>query len=157
MANDRKEFMIEDARIVFGNFAGKKDKFNAEGNRHFSVVLDPEQAEQLTAEGWNVKVLDAREDEDPLVFIRVFVRFDVRPPQITMLTNGGRTRTFLDEDTVAALDTMDIANMDIICSGYEWELNGKTGIKPYLKTMFVTVNEDALQRKYAAMTEGLDD
>lgn len=155
MANDRKEFVVEDATIIFGNFSGKKDKFNSEGNRHFSVVLSPEQAEELTAEGWNVKVLDAREDEEPLIFIRVFVRFDIRPPRITTITSSGRH--LLDEDTVAALDSMDISKVDLMVSGYEWELNGKAGIKPYLKTMFVTVDEDILQRKYALIDDRIND
>lgn len=151
MSNDtRKEFMIENAELIFLNFSGRESAYNQEGQRNFAVVLPQEVADELSAEGWNVKVGKVQEnsEEPPPLFIQVSVRFDIRPPRITMLTNGGTTRTILDESTVGILDVADIQSVDIICSGYEWGVNGKTGVKAYLKTMFITMNEDALERKY---------
>lgn len=154
MAEDRKEFMIEDARLIFMNFSGKEGQYNQEGQRNFSIMLTPEVADTLAADGWNIKVRAAKTDEDEeFPYIPVTVRFEPRPPRVTMLSNGGKTRTLLDESTISVLDTVDILNVDVLCNGYEWNVNGKSGIKAYLKTMFVTINEDALERKYAYLDE----
>ncbi len=154
MAKDRKEFMIEDARLIFINFSGKEKIYNQAGNRNFAIMLNDELAGELGKDGWNVKLHTPKHDEfEPFPYLPVFIRYDIRPPHITILTNEGRTRTVLDEDTVDMLDTVDIANVDLICNGYEYEVNGKSGVKAYLKTMFVTINEDALERKYANYEE----
>jgi hypothetical protein len=39
---------------------------------------------------------------------------------------------------------------------YAWDVNGKTGVKAYLKTLFVTIDEDALELKYG-QTGGADE
>lgn len=152
--SERKEFMIEGADLIFTNFSGEKSAFNSEGRIQFSIRLDKSTADQLSAEGWNVKVRPPRdEDEEELIYIGVDARFDIRPPRVVMLSNGGRTRTNLTQETIAILDSVDISNVDLIINGSFWDVNGKQGIKAYLKTMFVTINEDALERKYAEYDE----
>jgi hypothetical protein len=47
------------------------------------------------------------------------------------------------------LDYADIKTIDVMLNPYEWEVNGNTGVKAYLKTAFVTLNEDELELKYA--------
>lgn len=140
--------VIENARIIFRNFAGKEGMYNREGDRNFSVLLPPEMATEMAADGWNIKTLKPREEGDePTPYITVSVSFKVRPPRIVQITSRGRTD--LGEDECELLDWVDIANVDLIVRPYEWVVNGKTGIKAYLKSIFVTINEDPLELKYA--------
>lgn len=147
MSDDAKTFMVEDARIIFRNFAGKEGPFNSEGDRNFCVILDPEVGKQMLNDGWNVKYLASREDGvEDTPYIQVRVNFKQRPPRVVMITSTSRTS--LKEDAVDTLDWADIQTADLICRGYEWSVNGKTGIKAYLQSLFVTIEEDALERKY---------
>jgi hypothetical protein len=148
MADDAKTFMIEDARIIFRNFSGKEGQYNREGDRNFAVVLPPETAELMIKDGWNVRVLEAREEGDePTPYISVAVNFNNRPPRVVLLTST--TRTQLDENSVELLDWADIRTADLIARGYDWNVNGKSGTKAYLQSLFVTIEEDALERKYS--------
>lgn len=148
MPDDAKTFMIEDARIIFRNFTGREDKYNREGDRNFAVVLPEDVAEQMSKDGWNVRYLDPREEGDePTPYISVAVNFNNRPPRVVLLTST--TRTQLDERSVEVLDWSDIRTADLIARGYDWTVNGKSGTKAYLQSLFVTIEEDALERKYA--------
>lgn len=148
MPDDVKTFMIEDAPIIFRNFAGKEGQYNREGDRNFAVILQDEVALQMLEDGWNVRYLEAREEGDlPTPYISIAVNFKNRPPRVILLTST--TRTQLDEQSVEALDWADIQTADLIARGYEWSVNGKTGVKAYLQSLFVTIEEDALERKYS--------
>lgn len=148
MADDAKTFMIEDAKIIFRNFSGKEGQYNREGDRNFAVILPPDIAETMLKDGWNVRVLEAREEGDEdTPYVSVAVNFNNRPPRVVLLTST--TRTQLDENSVEILDWADIRTADLIARGYDWTVNGKTGTKAYLQSLFVTIEEDALEKKYA--------
>lgn len=148
MVDVAKTFMVEDAPIIFRNFAGKEGQYNREGDRNFAVVLPTEIAEQMLSDGWNVRYLEAREEGDSdTAYISIAVNFKNRPPRVVLLTST--TRTQLDEESVEVLDWADIQSADLIARGYDWSVNGKTGTKAYLQSLFVTIEEDALERKYA--------
>ncbi len=148
MTDQVKTFMVEDATLIFKNFSGKEGQYNREGDRNFAVILDPDTARQMLEDGWNVRSLAAREEGDEETpYIQVAVNFNNRPPRIVMITSTARTS--LDEPSCEVLDWADIRVADLIARGYEWSVNGKTGVKAYLQSLFVTIEEDALERKYA--------
>lgn len=155
-----KEFMVEDAEIVFRNFAGREDAYNAAGDRNFSVILDEETAEAMLADGWNIKRLRPREDDESedavgAPYIQVKVGYKFRAPLVKIIGAVSGTRTDLTEDTVEIIDDLDIENVDFIATAYDWTVNGKSGTKAYLKSMYITFQENPLELKYAEVD--LDD
>lgn len=140
--------LIEDARIFSRNFAGKEGQYNREGDRNFCLILDTETALAMESDGWNIKNLRAREEGDvEQPFVQVSVSFKGRPPKVVMITSRGRTD--LTEDEIELLDWAEIKTLDLIIRPYNWTVNGKSGVKAYLKSIFVTLDEDALDLKYA--------
>ena len=150
MADDN--VVIENATIIFRNFVGKQSRFNKEGDRNFAVLLDDDTAHKMEEDDWNVKWLQPREDDDPeatpQAFLPVKLKYDAgRPPRVVMITSRGRTN--LGEEEVETLDWVNITNVDLIFRPYSWDVNGKTGIAAYLQSMYVTIEEDYLEKKYA--------
>ncbi len=157
MAGKDDVVFIENATIAFRNFGGRAGMYNAEGDRQFSVMLDSKLARDLESKGWKVKQLKVREEGDiPQDFITVSVKYrgrngPVRPPTMVLISSRGRTN--LAETECDILDQVELANVDMAINPYHWDVNGKTGVKPYLKAIYVTIYEDYLQQKYAAVPE----
>lgn len=134
---------IDNARIIHRNFAGVGSKFNREGDRNFSLVIeDQDIADKLIEEGWNVKIKEPREEGDvPFMFLPVKVKFNDRGPSV-YLKSGPTNCVRLDEDTIDCLDNVDILSVDLDIRPYDWEVNGKVGRTAYLQSIYVTQEVD---------------
>lgn len=156
--NERKERIpninIQDARLIFRNFGGKPSDYNREGERNFGVLLDPEIAQKLTEDGWNVKHLRPRneeEEENPQAWLSVKIRFTPYPPIACLITPKGKVK--LDEETIDQLDWSRIRHCDLVIRPYSYPPTGGRpgGIAAYLKSIYVEVDMDPVDEAYASM------
>lgn len=157
---------IDNARIIYRNFEGRGDKFNREGDRNFALVIEDayiNKESNITAAediveilrkdvnrlgvGWNVKVKPRRdEDETPLMFLPVKLKFTDRGPSIYLRANGNMTE--LDEESVEMLDKIDILNVDLDIRPYDDEINGRPFRAAYVHSICVTQDVDRFKAKY---------
>lgn len=152
---ERRTAMLENARLMFRNFSGKEGQYNREGDRNFAVALDQDVAELMIQDRWNVKFLKPRDEGDePQAYVQVSVNFrGPRPPKVVIIYKSRNVRTTLTEDEVSILDWAEFDNVDLILSPYEWAVNGKTGVKAYLQSIYLTIREDELEVKYSSVPE----
>ena len=138
----RDILQIDDARIIYRNFAGRGDKYNREGDRNFAVLIPDEKlADELVDRGWNVKIKPPREDGDaPFMFLPVKVKFNDRGPNVYLKTGNVQNR--LDEESVGLLDNIDIIGVDLDIRPFDWDVNGKQGRTAYLQSIRVVQDVD---------------
>lgn len=156
MSNRIENIVVDGAKIIWRNFAGKPDKYNpAGGKRQFNLVISPDDVDDLVDEGWNIKSREPKDGEgDTLYYLPVNVRYDgARPPKIYLITERKKKKTMLDEDTVASLDYAEIINCDLVVSPYNWKMGNRTGVTAYLQSMYVTIKEDEFADKYGDYSE----
>lgn len=168
------QVLLEDVRLVFRNFSGNVTPMNSRGERNFGVILMPEHLERLERSkiDWNIKVLKPREEEDePQPFLPVAMYFPRagskgRPPEVVLITDKidpetgaviGKSRTNLNVDTVSLLDWANIVHVDLAIRSFEWDHLGRTGIKAALNAIYVTIEMDTLQAKYANIEDSAYD
>lgn len=144
-------FTVRGAILINRNFSGRKTDFNAEGSRNFCIVLDFDTAEKLKAQGWNVKYDSRIERGEPIEegternpFLPVQLGYKIRPPRIVMVLPNGNKVTLAKED-VGVLDWADIIKADAVVNSSYWEKAGKSGIKAYVKTLAVWIDEDEIE------------
>lgn len=148
---------LENVKIIFKNFQGQKGQFNAQGDRSFSILIeDPRMADDMRKDGWAVKPL--RPDEDGVVrayHLSAKVNYNSStPPRIYRVwPNNNNRRLLLNPDTIGMLDELPIETADLIINPYEWHVNDNSGIKAYVNTMYVIIEENELDLKWAEIPE----
>jgi hypothetical protein len=158
---DEKTVWLENVRIMQGsykNFAGRKSEYNRLGFRTFCIIIDdPDFANQLKDDGWNVKIRAPKDEGDlPLYYLQLKMSFNsdesntnelqFRDPVVKRICNN--TITELDADTTAQLDDDDIEYIDIRFRPSRWSVRGDSGYTGYVKELYVVV-QDSLSSKYA--------
>jgi hypothetical protein len=142
--------LVENAQVRFLNFSGREDKFNREGDRNLCVLLSEQMAADLADQGYNIKFLRAREEgEQDQPYIKLTVKFKVKPPRIVMVGETSRKRTELGEELCGILDDSDIVKCDVSFTPYDWDVNGNKGRTAYLKQFFCEIEEDYLTLKWS--------
>ena len=141
--------LFENCKIIFKNFSGEQSQYNRAGDRNFCVVIDDlEIAAKMKEDGWNVKYLPPLDEgEEETAYLPVTISFAIQPPTVKMFTSRGSEN--LDESTISTLDYAQLKTVDLIVNPYNWEVNGKHGVKAYVKSLYVVLEEDALAKKYA--------
>ena len=144
----RNILQIDDAIIIYRNFAGEASQFNRAGDRNFSVLIEDEQiANELRDRGWNVKIKQAREEGDiPFMHRPVKVKFNDRGPSVYLVSGSNRVK--LDEETIGMLDNIDILGVDLDIRPFDWEVNGKAGRAAYLQSICVTQDIDRFAQRF---------
>lgn len=132
---------LDGARILFRNFSGAPSKYNAAGSRNFSVVIDDHDlAQELINDGWNIKILAPKsEDDKPTYHLPVKVTYNSYPPEIHIETEDG-VKTLLDDETINTLDYYDIKYVDVVIRPYTWNEEGD--ISAYVKYMRVHIEQN---------------
>ena len=159
--NGRPCLEFEDAKVIFRNFRGEDYGYNAQHKKGFSILLNPDDYDikGMIADGWNIKPLKPREgyeDEGVNYHLPVEVRWDKLPPVIWLITQTGISeegrprykRTKLDEESSFVIDTADVIQVQVKISGNSYDVNGNTGIKAYLKEMFIELAPDRFEAMY---------
>lgn len=150
--NNPSDLMIEEAKILFTNFAGSPTRYNSEGGkREFSVALPLNLVEDLERDGWNVKFRrNADGEPDPeRPYLSVKVSYKFRAPAIWLITSG--RKQLLNEDTVGTLDNITIKTADIVIHPSVYDVRGQQGISAYVKELYVVMDDESASfaSKYA--------
>ena len=152
----RGVLQIDDARIIWRNFAGKPTQFTREGERYFTLVIpNSEICEALMNDvnrygvPWNVKIKEPRTpDEEPFMTLKVKVKFTDFGPRV-YLKSGDNPPRELNEETIGILDNVDIMSCDLDIRPYDDEANGKPFRAAYLQSIHVVQNVDRFAARYA--------
>lgn len=150
-----KVIYMEDVKLMRGgtfcNFSGNPTLYSRDGDRYFHILIeDQETADYLSNDlGLNVKPdkwLASRDpDAEPRWFIKIKVGFRF-PTKIVMIQNGLQIE--LDENTCGQLDHMNFEHVDLGFRCSHWESPQGEGYTAYLDSIYATVEDDPLARKY---------
>jgi len=150
--NTPSDLVIEDARLLFTNFAGSPTRFNpGGGKREFSVAIPLNLVEDLEKDGWNVKYRKNADGEfDPeRPYLGVKVSYKFRAPAIWLIA-GGR-KQLMTEDTVGTLDNITIKTADVVIHPSVYDVRGQQGISAYVKELYLVMDDESASfaSKYA--------
>lgn len=128
--------VVKNACIMFTNFAGEKDRFNL-GKPQFNLVLTKEAADDLRADGWNVRVMPALEEGgEPTYMTNINVSFSNdgrRDPTIKLYSSldGKKACRRLTAETLGILDDIRLERISLHIGSFNYDGDRYT-MKGYL-------------------------
>ena len=144
--------VVRNAEIIWRNFRGEGTDYNNAGKRNFNLLItDPDFAQELIDDGWNVKAKKKRDESEPDKWtLKVNVVFGKRPPNIYIVTypNGKMKKTRLEEENIAQCDWVEIQKLDLIIRPWDRTTGPNPGRSAYLDTMYLTPLVDELAQEY---------
>lgn len=157
----REKLFIEDAELIFTNFAGREKKFNAEGKRNFCVYIDNDTAKYLEEKHYTIKWDERRNpDDDPVPFIRVNIKYNEKFPQLDpeayKVTSRGATP--VREENIGDFDMEEMENVNLIINLYTRENeDGSVSTTGYLNSIVAKIEENPFLSGIAIAGEELMD
>lgn len=172
---------VENAALVFKNFAGDPTTFNpAGGKRTFGLVLNEEFADRLSKAGWNIKVRELRDEyiegertrtvswdeynnnfrtefDNAMIFTEVVVNEDSNfPPRIYKVTMLGEQKSMIEMPPAQyyRLDKEELYNVDIVVHPYRHgrSIANPDAKKGYLNSMYtMAIPSSDFNGKYAGI------
>jgi len=158
-----QKFKLENCKITFRNLGGRPTDFDRTGGkRTFAVILNPESAEQLSAVGFDVKQFINKETGEPGEYylkVKVNFRYDddgnLIAPHIYLI--NGTSKQELTPNTVSVVDRADIKFVDLTITPWAYTAAGRSGISAYCVNMYVNIEEDEFEKKYAMYDDHADE
>ena len=153
-----RELVVENAVIMWTNFGGSPTKFNPNGGkRTFDLVLTERIAIMLDNDGWNIKSVRGKNEDDPVLYITE-IGVNPRANMSVYLceeVNGKKYRFRVKPEDLSVLDTYQYSDVALLIRPYVHGRENSAGstIKGYLRQMnLVRLNEDYFHDKYADYT-----
>lgn len=148
---ERKKYLKMNAEMLYKNFRGLEKGKNKAGDRNFCVYVDPEDAEPMARDGWNIKYQVSNNNPDiRRPFLPVAVSYKNFPPKIYIRNDGDRNEILLKESDIGQIDVAEIVRADVRVNPrfYIDDKTGETRIKGYLDELHVTIYSDEMDQMY---------
>ena len=147
---------LESPKIFMTNFAGVPSNNNPQGHRQFAMEIPTqEMADAMKAEGWSVwYTKESERYGEPRPCITVEMRYhhekdlEYLNPKIYKCTRNNPRGTLLTEDLLGDLENDEIEDIVLWINPSHWSVNGKEGIKAYVHSMWVKVEDDDPTKKF---------
>ncbi len=167
--NESGRYIVRNARIMYPNFEGAEQNYNAAGKRNFNLLIPAEAADladELRGRDIHVRSLEARDDtegERYLVKVSVYQDADIR-----LLSGKAMTKIRISNDN-PSLDQTELIDSEFrkghVINGridFEFHLSRNTKVvaaSPYLRldTMILPIRKSRLLEEYEDYDIGDDD
>ena len=145
---------IDNAEFMFRpNFEGRQEKFNALGNKNFTIKLHNEDLiARMQEEGWTVKFTKPTEDfPNPEPYIKINVSYKMKAPKIH-LVRGTQIICDLDEEMIRDIDYAKVTHMDMVItpSSYTQDDGETWQVSAYLDELWIEFEQSRFSGKYSS-------